>query len=219
MGRPRGLGHGTRCAPALLPHQGPQVILLQLFYLTVHLPPKMPRRLAPAGTGISQGRGPGRGLREATRQVGSEAELASGYKSQLLPESSPLPLPLFLELGPPPLSSCGGRNGFIFLPLTLGCSVASSSINPLSLGKEKSEAQLGQMAPPRDLVRAGWSPDDLKATVCGCVGSSSCLCKPQAVTEMNSFLPGTIAGGVPSGSWKKNPKARSCVPCPSLVLF
>lgn len=70
----------------------------------------------------------GKRLIGATRHVGSEAELASGYKSQLLPVSSPLPLPLFLELGPPPLSSCGGRSDFIFLPLTLGCSVASSSL-------------------------------------------------------------------------------------------
>lgn len=59
----------------------------------------------------------------------------------------------------------------------------------------------------------------LRPPVCGCVGSSSCLCKPRAVTEMNSFLPSTIAGGVPPGSWEEKSQGEELCALPQVWGF
>lgn len=68
-----------------------------------------------------------------------------------------VPVALFPGSAHLPLSSCGSCNDFIFLPLTLGCSVAYFSIYLLPLGKETLEIHLGQTAHL-------WDPDDLEVT-------------------------------------------------------
>lgn len=109
--------------------------------------PQKPRRLAPVCTEIRKGPERGSGLMQATQQAGQRQSWPEDASCGL----ATVPAPVFPG-SPQPLLSCGGHNDFIFLPLSLSCSAASSSVYALPLGKEKSETQLGRTMHLRDPI-------------------------------------------------------------------